>query len=344
QRRNARYSPDSRSISTRTSTSSLKRFLVAEASAISSARKTVSFATFFSRASASTSSKMSRLIIPSSFPRQAGIHYSLVIPAAGGNPLSSDVRHQPGAIDILECNMVPLSLRFQHHATLFHSDHAPLVAPASFHRQLEPHRSLAAGEAGEILQPLERAVQPGRGHLQPLVVHAFHREEPGEVVAHQGAIVDRHPARRVDEDPQQARARRLEIDELVAQALERRAQPLFLLANGLHKQKMGARPISRGNPGILARNHISGRENHGPAAGRRLPIEAPGALLAAAGRIMLQKRNMGRFHCWINHLTSVSSARCQRPKRTRKPRLTPLQVLASPKHFYNTTGGLKNES
>ena len=59
QRRNAEYSPLSRSIAMRTSTSLGNCFFVAEASAISSAWNTVSFGTFFSRERASTSSSTS---------------------------------------------------------------------------------------------------------------------------------------------------------------------------------------------------------------------------------------------------------------------------------------------
>ncbi len=66
QRRKDSKSPVSRSTATRTSASSLKRFLVAEASAISSATKTTSLLTFFSRARASTSNKISRLIYSTS--------------------------------------------------------------------------------------------------------------------------------------------------------------------------------------------------------------------------------------------------------------------------------------
>ena len=62
QRRNDSYSPVSRSISTRTSDSSAKRFFVAEASADSSDSNTTSLSTFFSRDNASTNSKISRLI------------------------------------------------------------------------------------------------------------------------------------------------------------------------------------------------------------------------------------------------------------------------------------------
>src|SRR3989338_8552978 len=62
QRRKDSYSPVLRSIETRTSASSGKRFLVAEASADSNDSNTISLSTLFSRDSASTSNKISRLI------------------------------------------------------------------------------------------------------------------------------------------------------------------------------------------------------------------------------------------------------------------------------------------
>lgn len=62
QRRKDSKFPVLRSMETRTSASSWIRFLVAEASASSRAPKTISLPTFFSRASASTSSNISRLM------------------------------------------------------------------------------------------------------------------------------------------------------------------------------------------------------------------------------------------------------------------------------------------
>ena len=63
QRRKVSYSPLSRSMATRMSTSPLYSFLVAWASAISMAPNTTSRSTFFSRAIASTSINSSRFIV-----------------------------------------------------------------------------------------------------------------------------------------------------------------------------------------------------------------------------------------------------------------------------------------
>ncbi|CFW40492.1 Uncharacterised protein [Bordetella pertussis] len=61
-RRKPSWPPVSRSMETRMSASSLKRFFIAEASALSSAPNTTSRVTFFSRAKASTNRRISRLI------------------------------------------------------------------------------------------------------------------------------------------------------------------------------------------------------------------------------------------------------------------------------------------
>src|SRR6266849_3608234 len=83
QRRKDSKSPVLRSIATRTSTSSLKRFFVAEAIAISRAPNTTSLWTFFSRASASACSSSSRLMYPSGIMAWApGAHGPGEIPAA----------------------------------------------------------------------------------------------------------------------------------------------------------------------------------------------------------------------------------------------------------------------
>src|SRR5438477_338794 len=88
QRRKVSYAPVFLSICTRTSMSSVYFFLVAEASAISSALNTMSRGTFFSRARTSTSITNSRL------PATTGLL------AATLNP--SQFRHQPRPLDILE--------------------------------------------------------------------------------------------------------------------------------------------------------------------------------------------------------------------------------------------------
>src|SRR5258708_7637145 len=225
QRRNALYSPDSRSISTRTSTSSLKRFLVAEASAISSARNTVSFATFFSRERASTRRRRSLLMFP--------------MP-----PKPSHVRHQPGAVDVCEFQMLPLSLDVEHDPAVLDSHQSTLEAPASVARQLQLHARFATREALEILEPLERPVEPRRRHLQALVIDAFDGERAREMVAHAGAVLDVYAAGRIDEDPHEPRARRLHVHKLVAEALEGLPNPRITLRKRFHKQKMGAKPIS----------------------------------------------------------------------------------------------------
>ena len=126
QRRNDSYSPVLRSIATRTSTSSVKRFLVAEPSASSSAPNTMSLSTFFSRASASTSSSSSRLI-----------------------PKLLKVRHQPGLVHVREGERHERAVHFQLDA-LRRSPRAPRPRTAAARRAARaaaprPSRRQSAG-------------------------------------------------------------------------------------------------------------------------------------------------------------------------------------------------------
>src|SRR3954471_11682887 len=202
QRRNAWYSPLSRSISTRTSTSSLKRFLVADASAISRARNTVSLPTLFSRDSASTSTRISLLTL---------------------SLRPSHVRHQPGAVDVLESNMLPRAIHFQHDPPLLDALYHAVEAAPPAQRQLELDAHALPLEPAKILQPLERTVESRRRDLEPFVIDPLHGERAREMLAHALAIVERDSARRIDEDPQQPGARAFQVHELVAEAFERAA-------------------------------------------------------------------------------------------------------------------------
>src|SRR3954468_777646 len=99
-------------MATLTSTSCVKRFLVAEAIAISSAANTVSRLTFFSRASASTSSKISRLIFLLSY-------------------LCLQVRNEPGPFHTFEFKRNPCAFHFHRQSRAFHAlQHAYKPLPA----------------------------------------------------------------------------------------------------------------------------------------------------------------------------------------------------------------------
>ena len=78
---------------------------------------------------------------------------------------------------------------------------------------------LLAGKAFEVGQLLERAIEAGRGHLEPVVVDVLDLEHALQLVAYGGAIVDRDAALDVEEDAQQAAlGRELDIHEFVPQS------------------------------------------------------------------------------------------------------------------------------
>src|SRR5688572_32747757 len=171
QRRKALNSPEFLSTSTRMSASSVKRFFVAEASASSSAPNTTSRFTFFSRASASTSSSISRLI----------------------SALSGlQVRHQPGPIQCIQLQRHILSIDLQGgDPVLGAAQHAREALASRRIRRAHPHFRPAPGKTLEILFLAQGAVQPRRGHFQPVVLHALGREQVRQVAAYRGTVVNR---------------------------------------------------------------------------------------------------------------------------------------------------------
>src|SRR5258708_16431005 len=136
--------------------------------------------------------------------------------------------------------MLALSLDVKHHVAVLDSDEPSLEPPPPLARQLELHAGVAAREALVVGQPLERTVEPRRRDLEALVVDALHRESAREMVAHPRTVFDRDAVARVDEDPEQPRARRLYVHELGAEPFERRPHPRFMARFRLHKPKMGA--------------------------------------------------------------------------------------------------------
>src|SRR5258706_137933 len=117
-------------------------------------------------------------------------------------PNPSHVRHEPGAIDVLECQMLAPTLHLQHHLAVLDSHEPTLEAAPPVAGKLQLHARVAAGEALEIREALQRPVQSGRRHFQALVVDALHRESAREMVAHAGAILDRDAMAGIDEDPE----------------------------------------------------------------------------------------------------------------------------------------------
>src|SRR5260221_3679367 len=206
--------------------SSVYFFLVAEASAISSAPNTMSRGTFFSRASTSTSITNSR------FPAAAAF-------TATSNP--SQFRHQLRPLHVLERKCHQSSFQLQLQLPLGRApQHADVLLAPAFARGAHPHLGLLAGEALEIARLAQGPVEPRRRHFQPVVVHAFDLEYPAQLPAYRGAILDPDTAGLVDEEPQQpAPVRRLQVDELVAHAGYDRLDHVFLV-----QIKNGPKPIS----------------------------------------------------------------------------------------------------
>src|SRR5438067_9722250 len=205
QRRKVSYDPVFLSTATRTSMSSVYFFLVAEASAISSAPKTMSRGTFFSRARTSTSITSSR------FPAITVV-FAAKLPSQFGN--------EPRALDVAELELHRPALQFKVDARAFGAaQHADEPSAPRRIRRTHLHVRLVAGEAHEIGELLERPVKAGRRDLQPLVVHAFDFEHPRELAAHRRAVLDIDAARLVDEETQHpSPVRCLQLDELVPHA------------------------------------------------------------------------------------------------------------------------------
>src|SRR5258708_2669233 len=232
QRRNESYAPVFLSTATRTSISSEYFFFVAEASAISSAPKTMSRGTFFSLASTSTS------MISSRFPPAmvaAGLFASTLFAAAFVATIASQFRNQPRPLDIVERQRDCLSVQLHVHLSrLRASQDADKLAPAGSVRRAHPDLGLLAGETREIARLAQRPAEPRGSPPQPLESHAFHRQHAGELPAHRGAIVHGNAARLVDEHTQHPTAvRRLHVDQLISHAAHCRLNLRFRACHSL---------------------------------------------------------------------------------------------------------------
>src|SRR5689334_8357334 len=127
-------------MATRTSTSAWKRFLVAEASASSSAPNTISLSTFFSRPRASTSNKISRLIsVLLLYVRHQARHF-----------LVADLERERPALHL---DLQPAGACFTQHAD-------EIALPAHRHSRL--HARLLPRKTHKILFVLQQPVQPRR--------------------------------------------------------------------------------------------------------------------------------------------------------------------------------------
>src|SRR5262245_29854317 len=126
-------------MATRTSTSSRKRFLVAEASACSRAPKTTFLSTFFSRPSASTNKRISRLI------RFLQI---------------SDVGDEARRFNVGEIERQDLPVHLEPDLACARFPQHPRKITLPLHRHAQLQARLLAGETHEIPFLPERSVEP----------------------------------------------------------------------------------------------------------------------------------------------------------------------------------------
>src|SRR4051812_37905685 len=205
--------------------SSVYFFLVAEASAISSAPNTMSRGTFFSRARTSTSITNSRL------PATTGLL------AATLNP--SKIRHQPRPLDIVELQAHRLAFELHCEAPFFRAAEYPHEpAPPGRVRRAHTHVGLAAGKARKITALAQWPVQTGGRHFEPVVLDALDLEYSTQLPAYRRAVLDIDAARLIDEKTQRAPPiRRLQLDELVPHAGHDRLHNRFKCC---HKSRRGA--------------------------------------------------------------------------------------------------------
>src|SRR5258706_13384229 len=213
--------------------SSVYFFLVAEASAISSAPNTMSRGTFFSRARTSTSITNSRL------PATTGLL------AATLNP--SQFRHQPRPLDIVELQAHRLPFELHRDAPIFGAaQHPHEPAPPGRIRRAHPHVGLVTGKARKIAALAQWPVQTRGRHFEPVVLDTLDLQHPAQLPAYRRAVLDIDAAGLVDEQAQHpSPVRRLQLDELVPHAGHYRLHDCFHCCHKIRralKQKMGRSP------------------------------------------------------------------------------------------------------
>ena len=145
----------------------------------------MSLSTFFSRARASTSNKISRLMFS----------------------LDSDVGHEPRLVQILELQRQELSVHFDAEVfTLL----TPRSTPTKFFRPPIGLRSLTRARSPanrtKILALSQRTIEPWRRDFEAIVVHAFHGKYSRKMVADLHTIFDVDPCGLVDEHAQEPTA------------------------------------------------------------------------------------------------------------------------------------------
>src|SRR4051812_5349439 len=154
----------------------------------------MSFSTFFSRASASTSINNSRLIAI----------------------LQSNIRHQSRLIDVGKRNRYHLAVYSD-----FASGCSDLLqfsdeSPPPIQRQSNFDLNAFSYKFCKIARPFQWPVQPWRRNLQPVVINAFNSQQAGQLIADHRTILDVHSASLVDENPHEpAAVGKFNVDEFI---------------------------------------------------------------------------------------------------------------------------------
>src|SRR5574337_1487449 len=177
-------------MATRMSQSAPWNFLLAEASADSTASNTTSRSTLFSREMASTSISISRFM-STHLLRWRRRHRARLAAAA---PLEIEHRHQARLAHLVEREVerLPFGLAVQcQPPALRPGAEAAAVVPATVERLLQAHRDQLSGKALVVGGAAQRPVEPGRRHLEPGVVDLLDLQRVLQLPRHALAVVDR---------------------------------------------------------------------------------------------------------------------------------------------------------
>src|SRR5574337_834817 len=161
-------------MATRMSQSAPWNFLLAEASADSTASNTTSRSTLFSREMASTSISISRFM--------------------STHLLRWRRRHRARLAHLVEREVerLPFGLAVQcQPPALRPGAEAAAVVPAAVERLLQAHRDQLSGKALVVGGAAQRPVEPGRRHLEPGVVDLLDLQRVLQLPRHALAVVDR---------------------------------------------------------------------------------------------------------------------------------------------------------
>src|SRR5688572_2380891 len=127
-------------------------------------------------------------------------------------------RRQPRHRNLSKGQTCQLAIHFEQHLAAFHAYEPTRESPSTVARTLELDLRVLAAEPREVLELAQPPIETGRRHLEHVTPRQriLHIEQRADLLANSLAIVDRHAAVAVDEQPQQAAPpeMRIEIHEL----------------------------------------------------------------------------------------------------------------------------------